>query len=592
MDQVSLVREKIDLVNLIATYVPLKKLGNNFKANCPFHNEKTPSFVVSPERQIWHCFGCSKGGDCFSFLMEYEHIEFPEALRILAEKAGIALEQTGYDSSISSKKEIIYKINAIAMEFYHYLLTKHAVGKRALAYVESRKIKPQTIETYMLGFAPTSGNALTQYLLQKKKYNAEDLFEAGLVTKRMGRIADFFVDRLMFPLYDHRGNVIGFSGRILHTNDQVAKYINTRETLVYHKGSVFFGLNSSKDAIKKTEQAIVMEGELDVIAAFQEGITNTVAIKGTALTEDQVNLISRFAKKITLCFDGDNAGQEAMKRSIPIIEKKGLQTTVIVIPNGKDPDESIKTDVIAFKNAVKKDLPVYDVILDRAIKKYPSQTAEGKKKIGDEVLPFLVTITNEIVKEHYLRLLAKSIDTSYDVLIKEIDKIHKKEIVKQDIVITNKEKKPREEILEEYLLALLIQFSSPALLLPQLTQFLDQYIWGTPAYGKIALKLKEAAIDNKAFTIKEFLATLPQELVGAFDTCFLLPLPEFKNDEYYAKEVQKTAEELFVVGIKRRIKDLTHKISILEKEENEEKLIALQEQLSPLLKQLSGIKQG
>ena len=592
MDQVSLVREKTDLVNLIATYIPLRKLGNNFKANCPFHNEKTPSFVVSPERQIWHCFGCGKGGDCFSFLMEYEHIEFPEALRILAEKVGITLEQAEYDSSISSKKEIIYKMNAIAMEFYHYLLTKHAVGKQALAYLESRKIKPQTIETYMLGFAPASGTALTQYLLQKKKYKAEDLFEAGLVTKRMGRIADFFVDRLMFPLYDHRGNVIGFSGRILNANDQVAKYINTRETLVYHKGSVFFGLNSSKDAIKKAEQAIVMEGELDVIAAFQEGITNTVAIKGTALTEDQVNLISRFAKKIALCFDGDNAGQEAMKRSIPIIEKKGLLTTVIVVPNGKDPDESIKADAIAFKNAVKKDLPIYDVLLERALKKYPMQTAEGKKKIGEEVLPFISTIANEIVKEHYLRLLAKSIDTSYDVLIKEIDKIHKKEIVKQDIVITNKEKKPREEILEEYLLALLIQFPSPALLLPQLTKFITDYVWIIPSYGKVAASLKEASADNAAFTIKSFLATLPQELVAAFDTCFLLPLPDFKNDEYYAKEVQKTAEELFVVGLKRQIKDLTKQISVLEKEGNEEKLIALQEQLSPLLKQLAGIKQG
>src|SRR5690348_15107006 len=182
MDQVSEIRSKTDIVSLIQSYIPLRRAGNNFKTNCPFHGEKTPSFVVSPERQIWHCFGCGKGGDCFSFLMEYEHMEFPEALRILADRVGVHLIQKGFDSATSSKKEIIYKLNSLAAEYYHFLLTKHKVGEKALGYITGRGIKQKTIETYMIGFSPSSGAALVNYLLQKKKYKAEDILEAGLAT--------------------------------------------------------------------------------------------------------------------------------------------------------------------------------------------------------------------------------------------------------------------------------------------------------------------------------------------------------------------------------------------------------------------------
>ncbi|MGH7245370.1 MAG: DNA primase, partial [Candidatus Levyibacteriota bacterium] len=319
MDQVSEIRNKIDIVALIQEFVPLKKMGRNFKANCPFHGEKTPSFVVSPERQIWHCFGCNKGGDVYTFLMEYEHMEFPEALRILADRAGVRLVNQAFDTGVSSKKETIYKLNRLAAEFYHYLLVKHQLGKIALSYVlERRHIKTQTLNTFLLGFAPQTGNALTTYLVKKKGYKKEDILEAGLATQRGSQLYDFFQGRLMFPLFDHRDNIIGFSGRILEDNEKTSKYINTRDTLAYHKGMTFFGLNSAKQAIKKEQNAILMEGEFDVISSFQEGITNAVAVKGTALTQDQVSLLARFTPMISLCFDTDSAGQEAFKRSLPL----------------------------------------------------------------------------------------------------------------------------------------------------------------------------------------------------------------------------------------------------------------------------------
>ncbi|MEX2012831.1 MAG: DNA primase, partial [Candidatus Levyibacteriota bacterium] len=334
MDDVSRVREKIDIVSFISEYIPLKKAGRNFKAPCPFHNEKSPSFVVSPERQIWHCFGCGKGGDVFTFLMEYDNMEFVEALRTLAKKAGIPLAEGGFDSGVSSKKEKIYQINKLTLDFYQYLLTKHNVGKIALEYLlKERKLTPAIMNTFSLGFSPKVGNALCNYLINKKKYKREDLIEAGLATYQNSRLVDFFRGRIMFPLFDHRDNVVGFAARVLKTqNIEGSKYINSRETLVYHKGELFFGLNIAKEEIKREQQAIVVEGELDAISCFMQGVKNVVAIKGTALTEKQAVLIGRFSPKVTLCLDMDSAGFEATKRSLPILEKAGLTTTVIVLP--------------------------------------------------------------------------------------------------------------------------------------------------------------------------------------------------------------------------------------------------------------------
>ncbi|GIW61202.1 MAG: hypothetical protein KatS3mg089_0054 [Patescibacteria group bacterium] len=342
MDQVNQIRDKIDLVSFIQETVPLKKAGKNFKGLCPFHNEKTPSFMVSPEKQVWHCFGCNAGGDIYTFLMQYERIDFPEALRILAKRAGIELIQTNYDSGLSSKKERLYSLNSLAAEYYHYLLTKHAVGEKARLYLKERGLNEKIIETFQLGFAPSIGNGLSRYLLEKKKYEKEELIDAGLAFNRGRDVVDFFRGRIMFPLIDHRDNVVGFSGRILDNTKSTSKYINTRETLVYHKGEHFYGLNVTKEFIRKTGQAILVEGEFDVISSFQEGITNVVAVKGTALTQQQINLIGRYAQKISICFDKDAAGQEAIRRSLPLIESKGLRVTVVVIQDGKDPDEAVR----------------------------------------------------------------------------------------------------------------------------------------------------------------------------------------------------------------------------------------------------------
>lgn len=587
MDQTTRIREKIDIVSFISEYLPLKKMGRNFTRQCPFHNEKSPSFVVSPERQIWHCFGCNKGGDIFTFLMEYERLEFIEALRILAKKAGVEMRESSYDKTLSSQKETLYRINRLAAEFYHFVLVTHTVGKQALGYLlENRAVHAGTINMFLLGLAPKAGNVLSSYLVGKKKYKEEDVVAAGLGTLRNGRLMDFFVDRIMFPLTDHRGNIIGFSGRVFSEKVDTPKYINTRETTLYHKGSVFFGLDSAKEEIKKHQKAIIVEGELDVISCFQNGIKNVVAIKGTALTENQVNLLGRFTQKIALCLDEDRAGQEAIKRSLPILEKKGITTTIIVPSGGKDADESLKKDPYAFKHAVEHDAGVYDYLFEKILSQNDKSTAEGKRKIAQDLLSFFHLIENEIVKEHFLRRLSVALDTSYESIARQADKIHKTQDMPIAVVSTQIPKRDRQEVLEEYLLALVVQNENPHEINKIVAGLLKDFVFKTQAYIKILEKLNTYLLSHTVYNNKDFLTTLSPELLPAFDACFLLPLALFEDAQNYEKEVRKTIADLRSFDVRARMKLLGEEVRHYEKEGNIELVEKKQQELTDLTKSL------
>lgn len=589
MDQVAQIREKIDIVSFLSEFLTLKKTGHNFKAVCPFHNEKTPSFVISAQRQIWHCFGCQKGGDVYTFLMEYEHLDFVEALRILAKRTGIELEQYRHESHLTSEKDKIYEMNKKAAEYFHFVLLKHPAGKMALEYLEkTRGLSKALIDTYMLGFSPTSGDALTQYLILKKKHAKEDMLEAGLGTDRRGRVGDFFINRIMFPLYDHRDNIIGFSARTLSESKDVPKYINTRETLVYHKGSVFYGLNSAKDEIKKTSRAIVVEGEFDVISCFHNGITNVIAVKGTAFTEDQAHLISRFATKVTLCFDQDSAGQQAIVRSIPALEKKGFTITVAPIPGGKDPDESFKSDPYAFKKSLKEDINVYDFLLNVAVEKYNKNSAEGKKKITDELLPLYSTISNEIIKEHYLKKLSSAVDTTYESISKEIQKRTQAAPKVQKIVAPTR--KSREEMLEEYLVSLILQSDTPKLVMEKVVHVLEESMSRERAYQKILYHLLTYFKEASVFNSSHFAQVLPAELIDAYNKCFLVPIPTLPEGSNFVSEAEKAAKDLRTMYLRSQIKTLGDKIKEKENEEKDsEELMRLQAQFSTLVSRLQEI---
>ena|SRR5258708_2096684 len=578
MDQAGQVREKIDIVSLISEYIPLKKMGANFKANCPFHQENTPSFVVSPERQIWHCFGCGKGGDCFSFVMEYENMEFPEALRTLAKKAGVTISESTYQKGVYSQKEKIYKLNSQAAKFYNFLLTQHPIGKTALEYlVKKRGLNEALIDTYSLGVSPND-NSLSKYLMGKKGHKKEDLVEAGLSIVKNGRILDFFRGRIMFPLSDHRGNIVGFSGRSMDESNS-SKYINTKETAVYHKGSLFFGLESAKEEIKK-EGAIVVEGEFDALSSFKEGIKNVVAIKGTALTENQANLLSRFTKKITLCLDQDSAGFEATKRSLAPLEKAGMTINIMVLEE-KDPDEQLKKNPGIFKKALKESVGAYDFIISKTLLTNDIKTAEGIKNVTQDLLPYIAQIQNEIVKEHYIKKLAQELDTSYQSLTKEIGKIEgsKKDSSAGLVPSSPVAKRYRREILEQYILSLIIQNENVKDLLDEEEKFFSSYEFDNLAYNKISDNLKTYFEKKKSFNSSEFANFLPEELVPAFDSCYLMPLPKFEDEKSFSKEVEKVKQELFSLGIKSKREVLSRKI-VEEKDKAKQK--QLQKELDRL----------
>lgn len=307
-NQIEEIKSKVDIVEFIGGFITLKKAGRNFKAICPFHQEKSPSFVISPDRGIWHCFGaCGEGGDVIKFLMKWENITFIESLKELAKKTGVklTLNKISFEDKIWEKKERYLGMNQLASEFFHYILNKSDFGKKAREYLKSRLLNQAIIDKFELGYSPSSWDSLKLFL-KKKKYEEEEMSENGLLVKsERGTYYDRFRGRLMFPLKDSRNNVLGFSGRILEGSEKEAKYVNTPETPIYHKRECLFGINLALEEIKKQKNVFIVEGELDMITPYQHGYSNFVAIKGTALTIEQLKLLKRYTDKLTLMMDAD-----------------------------------------------------------------------------------------------------------------------------------------------------------------------------------------------------------------------------------------------------------------------------------------------
>ena len=453
MDQIEEIKNKTDIVQLISEAVTLKKAGRNFKGLCPFHEEKSPSFMVSPERQMFKCFGCQIGGDVFKFVMERERLDFGEALRLLAGRAGVELKdyRLGPEQQI---KEKLLEINHLAAEYYHYLLTEHKIGQAALAYLLKRGVAKASIKTFKLGFAASEWGGLHRYLTKKKGYRDDDLERAGLVVGGQRGFYDRFRGRVMFPLFDHRNRVVGFSGRVLDPEAKEAKYVNSPETLIYHKSEILYGLETTKEAIKKANKAVVVEGEFDLISSYQVGVANVVAIKGSALTGEQTDLLKRFCDHLALSLDMDKAGDAAAHRGIELAEAKGLNVRVIRLSFGKDPDECARHSARDWKDAVKAAVPIYDFYIDSAKQRFGIDTPEGKRQISDELAPLLSRISNQVIKAHYIKKLAQVLGVSEDAVLAEADKKNSLRVFPEAVQPGKEAVQPtRQERLEEYLLA-------------------------------------------------------------------------------------------------------------------------------------------
>jgi len=572
MDQIEQVKNKTDIVELISQYLPLKKAGRNYKTECPFHSEKTPSFMVSPQLQIFKCFGCGKSGDAIKFLQLHERMDFWEAVEKLALRAGIKLKRFKPDGNELIRRKI-YATNQQAAEFYHFLLTRHQAGKKALEYITGRGISTGSLKTFQIGFSPLYPSALVNYLTGKKNLSPTQIIQAGLglaSNYTPGKVIDRFRGRIMFPLHDHRGNAIGFSGRVIpgltKNEDQVGKYINTAETLAYHKGSTLYGLNLTQEAIKKSNQAIIVEGELDLISPWQKGIKNIVALKGTAFTPDQVKLIKRYAQNITLALDEDFAGSNAALGSIQLAEAEGLEITAIDLKGKfKDPDEAAQKDSKFLQTALNKAVPVWDFVIKKITQKHSLKTIAGKKRILNEALPFLTKIDNEVVKSHYLKKLSRLLKVDQESVIIEAEKISQKQsfapVVSPPPLSTRHD---RREVLESYLLGLVFSSLKPKKFLTATNKNLFKtFRW------KRIFSLAQKFSQNKNFAPDKFLDFLPDELKNQFEEVFLTAPYESGDLD---GEIAKTIFELEKLGLRESLIDLSVKITQAEEEKQVKKL--------------------
>lgn len=586
LDQVEQVKQKVDIVEIIGERVVLKKAGRHFKGLCPFHSEKSPSFMVSPERQSFKCFGCQEGGDVFSFLQKYEGMSFLESLESLAKRVGITLESYRPTSQDATKKRLLTAMD-LASEYYHFLLTKHESGQTAREYLKSRGISNDSIQQFKLGWAPNSWRNVSDYLVRKKGYSDTELEAVGMAIKsERGTYYDRFRGRVMFPLRDHRGVVVGFSGRTLSPDATEAKYINSPETMLYSKGRMLYGLYENREYIRKEDKIVLVEGELDVIPSVQAGVKPVAAIKGSAFTDEQARLIARYTRNVLMALDADAAGQEAIKRAVNIAENLDMSIRVVQITRGKDPGDAASHDPKSWRDMVKSAVLFWDFLIDSTLSKYPRGSAEAVRSVSQSVIPAIADISNMVVRAHYVTDLAKKLSLPEESVYEEIERLKKKkdllglkETVKK---IEKGEVMNRRAVVEEYILAIALQYYGKV---RELIIKIDDSWFSVRSHGLVMSALKkwpETQLDIKAFSRQ-----LPDELQEVIDRTYLKDLAGVENAE---KEMEKVIIELEEAHLKSRLSAITAEIAHVEGKGDDSSVNALQTEFSELSRKLSQVE--
>lgn len=526
MNEVEEVKQRLDVAEVISAYVPLKQAGRNLKAPCPFHQEKSASFMVSPEKGIWHCFGCGEGGDVIGFVMKYEGIAFPEALEKLARQAGVELKpRSAGDAKNKKENERLASAIVWAVRYFQESLVKNP---SALKYATvERKLNKQTVTDFQIGYAPDDWNALSHFLV-KKNFTADELKRAGLAGQKEGRstIYDLYRGRLMFTICDASGRPVGFTGRVLDPEQQ-PKYLNTPQTSLYDKSRVIYGLHLAKPAIRDNDEVVMVEGNMDVVASHQVGVKQVVAASGTALTIDQLKILGRLTKNVKICFDADAAGLRATERAIELSQNLGITLSMVDLGVAKDPDELIQKNVDDWKQAIKDAKYVVDYLFDQLAKEYDVTSVTGKRQYSDRIVANLRRLGDPVERDHYVKLLAKKLGISEDAINEKIEKApaETRTMPAVDVPPPPKQKvippKPSKKLLEESVLAVNLAYPEVRLSLDDLTpaHFNDpdhQVILETlQRNSNISLAQMGQALPNQADYVK-ILALRGEEEYGNF----------------------------------------------------------------------------
>lgn len=587
VDQVAEVKSKTDIVSVVSSYVPLKKAGRHYTACCPFHSEKTPSFTVSPELQIYKCFGCGESGDVFSFVQKYEGISFFEALKSLATKVGIEIVTKG--KGVDGKKMELMDANEIAAKYYHYILTQTKVGEDALKYLlEVRQIDMATIDAFQIGFAPNTYDNLNNFLINKRKIHPNAVIDSGLAYKSdRGGIVDRFRGRVIFPLTNARGGVVALAGRILpaFAKEGVPKYINSPETAIYHKSEALFGFYQAREAIRKEGEVVVVEGELDMISPWQRGVKNIVAIKGSSLTEGHASFLSRFTNSVILALDSDFAGNSAAIKGVVTTENKGLSVKVCELPSKyKDPDEASRADIYEFQKSLKSAKAFWDFLFDVMRARYNPDSTSGATQMARAMVPYLAQIEEPIVSSKYARRLSELVGSSEASVLEAIKK-HKSGKTEEVGATTNLNDKKsdastdrREKLVKQ------VFFSS---LLTKPSELLDKYrsLFTERKQVAVISELEKYLSKNKSFDIKSFVSSLAPEIAGGISDEILM----YEGGDEMEKDLNFAYSQILISDLKEDRLRLINKLKSIDSESDNAEFTALQVEIGELTNRIASL---
>jgi len=585
MNEIEEIKSRLNIVDVVQSYLKLEKAGINYRACCPFHSEKTPSFFVSPARQMWHCFGgCNEGGDIFKFVMKIENIEFIDALRILANRAGVELKSRQGDAwqKNKSERQILLNLCEIGTRFFEAYLKKSAKGKEANEYLLKRGLTQETIEAWRIGYAPEAWSHLSDFLVSRG-YKREDIVKSGLaISKDQNKFFDRFRSRIIFPIRGFNGETIGFTGRIFgNTDENEAKYLNTPNTLLYDKSQALFGIDKAKLEIRKSDFCILVEGNVDCIMSHQAGLKNCIAVSGTALTPQHLRIIKRYSPNLVLAFDMDPAGNKATKKGVALAQKMEFNTKIIPLTNEKDPADIILHEgEAAWKKMIEFSKPVNEFYFELALKNKDVNLLEDKKKIIAELLPIFKKIGNAVEQSYWLNKLAIMVRAEEQDLRKEMEKIKEEEDNFEVINISPKFKeevpKTKQDLLEEQIVSFILLDRDNVSLLS--SEMVNNF---TSLSKDILLKI----IENPKISNDELLAQLKDspETINLLNYLILKSEVEGEIDDL-AIELEKCVRERHNLINKNSRRDLALKIKECEASGDLETLQKLLEQFNSLTK--------
>jgi len=569
------IKNRLDIIEVIGGYIKLQKAGVNYRAICPFHSEKRPSFFVSPSRQIWHCFGgCSEGGDIFKFVMKIEGVEFGDALRILAQKAGVELKKQ--PPELKTERQRLYEICELAAKFFEKQLEESKVGNEAKKYLLSRGITEESLKRWRVGYAPDTWEGLSDFLTSRG-YQKEETEKAGLILKsEKGSFYDRFRGRIVFPIFDLNYQVIGFGGRVFREKDkkEIAKYVNTPQTLLYDKSRILYGLNKAKVEIRKKDFCILVEGYIDLIMVSQAGFENVVATSGTALTPFQLKILKRYTENLLTAFDMDVAGDTATKRGIDLAQIHGFNVKVITLPQGMDPADMVLKDPKGWADSLGQAKSIMDFYFESTFFKFDKENPEGKQEISKVLLPVIKRIPNKIVQSHWIGQLAKKIGVKDEDVAEELKKIkldsHAEIYGLEPEEIKELPLKTRRELLEERLVMLALKSSQAKEIIQE-----KEITYCFPQIKEIFNNIKNSREpDSKK---------APSELIDFYNRLCLQSEIEEIEEKEIVSEVECCLKEINSLEFKDKLNNLSRDIKRAEEEKDSKKIGDLTKQFNLLI---------